>query len=143
MNIFVTDQSEEPLKSGSHHESRAGELRNLLREIIHAQQDTNHHLKRIEKQMADINVALADLQASVTTAVAELGGGVADLQERLAQAQSDLAALQVQDDADKAALAESLQATSDAADQIEGQVAALNAATSTVTPPAPETPPAS
>lgn len=108
----------------------------MLREIQHAQQQSNNHLKRIEKQMADINVALSDLQTSVAAAVTELGGGVAALKEELAQAQSDLAALQVQDDSDKAALAESLQATSDAADQVEAQVSALNAATGT-TPPAP------
>lgn len=80
--------------------------------------------------MADLQQSVTDLDAAVQNALTALNSGtVQDLKDQLAQAQADLAELQVQDDADKAALTESLQGAQDAADNIEAQVTALNDAT--------------
>lgn len=118
-----------------HHAPSAGELRKILHDLVNgqhqlvaAQHTTNRHLSRLEHKMADLNASLTDLTAAVDTAVTALNTQVQPLKDQLAQAQQALADLQVQDDADKAALQASLDGAQSAADSIEAEVAKLNAA---------------
>jgi chromosome segregation ATPase len=112
-------------------------LEHIADRITNLTDRTTRRLTHLERKMADLQQSVTDLQQSVTdldaavqNALTALNSGtVQDLKDQLAQAQADLAELQVQDDADKAALTESLQGAQDAADNIEAQVTALNEAT--------------
>jgi peptidoglycan hydrolase CwlO-like protein len=78
--------------------------------------------------MADLNTSLNDLQGAVSNAVTALQTSNQPLKDALAAAQQQVADLTVDDQAQKDALAQSLADAQAAADNIETQVSALNAA---------------
>lgn len=84
-------------------------------------------IERLEDQMSELQTAVTDLKASVTDLSGRITTQVGPLQEALAAAQQSLADLTVVDEADKAALAQSITDAQTAAGQIEGSVTDLNA----------------
>lgn len=96
-----------------------------------------HLHKRLETFMADLNQSVTDLQQAVDDVAGRFTGVVDPLKQALSDAQTALGNLQVQDDADKAALQAALDNASSQADQIESQVTELNSIGSNPAP-APE-----
>jgi TolA-binding protein len=102
-----------------------------------------NHLEGLDNKMTELTQAVADLGAAVSGVTTRLADTLSESQRTVAELQTRVDALAADDETDKQAIADGLQRlselqgqASDAATQIEQQVAALNAIDAPETPPA-------